>query len=173
MRLPASHIRSANARAELLLANDQHRQAATLALDTAATGERTRTPLDATEARLLAGRALAAAGDREQAKATLQQLAADAGRGGALRLHGTAARELRRLGTRVSAESRRTARGPRPEQLSPRDATSPSSSPTDTNKHIAATLFLSEKTVRNTLTRVYAKLGVRSRTQLTRTLTPR
>jgi DNA-binding NarL/FixJ family response regulator len=34
------------------------------------------------------------------------------------------------------------------------------------NKQVAATLFLSEKTVQNTLTRVYAKLGVRSRTQL-------
>ena len=36
------------------------------------------------------------------------------------------------------------------------------------NKEIAATLYLSEKTVRNTLTRVYAKLGLRSRTQLAR-----
>ena len=39
------------------------------------------------------------------------------------------------------------------------------------NKQVAATLFLSEGTIENTLTRVYAKLGVRSRTQLTRALT--
>jgi DNA-binding NarL/FixJ family response regulator len=174
MRLPASHVRSANARAELLLATDQPRQAATLALDAAATGERTRTLYDATEARLLAGRGLAAAGDSQQAKAALQHVAADAGRGGALRLHDTAARELRRLGTRVSAESRRSARGARPQQLSPREGhIAALVADGHSNKHIAATLFLSEKTVRNALTRVYAKLGVRSRTQLTRTLTPR
>jgi DNA-binding CsgD family transcriptional regulator len=39
------------------------------------------------------------------------------------------------------------------------------------NKRVAATLFLSEKTVANALTRVYTKLGVRSRTQLARKLT--
>ena len=38
------------------------------------------------------------------------------------------------------------------------------------NREIAARLYLSEKTVENALTRVYAKLGVRSRTQLTREL---
>jgi DNA-binding CsgD family transcriptional regulator len=37
------------------------------------------------------------------------------------------------------------------------------------NKQVAGALFLSEKTIQNALTRVYAKLGVRSRTQLTRT----
>jgi DNA-binding NarL/FixJ family response regulator len=36
------------------------------------------------------------------------------------------------------------------------------------NKEIAAALFLSEKTVGNALTSIYAKLGVRSRTQLAR-----
>ena len=35
-----------------------------------------------------------------------------------------------------------------------------------TNKEVAATLFLSEKTVENVLSRVYAKLGVRRRTEL-------
>jgi DNA-binding CsgD family transcriptional regulator len=34
-----------------------------------------------------------------------------------------------------------------------------------TNAQIAASLFISDKTVRNTLTRIYEKLGVRSRTQ--------
>jgi len=36
------------------------------------------------------------------------------------------------------------------------------------NKQIAGALFLSEKTVANTLTRVYAKLNVSSRSQLAR-----
>ena len=38
------------------------------------------------------------------------------------------------------------------------------------NKHVAATLFLSPKTVEASLTRTYAELGVRSRTQLLREL---
>jgi DNA-binding CsgD family transcriptional regulator len=38
------------------------------------------------------------------------------------------------------------------------------------NKEVGAALYVSEKTVRNTLTRAYAKLGVRSRTELVRRL---
>ena len=38
----------------------------------------------------------------------------------------------------------------------------------DTNREVAAALYLSPKTVENTLTRAYRKLGVRSRTELAR-----
>jgi DNA-binding NarL/FixJ family response regulator len=101
----------------------------------------------------------------------LQRVAADAGRRGALRLRDSAAPELRALGTRVSAESRRAALGSRPDPLTARERRiAELVADGHPNKHIAATLFLSEKTVRNALTRVYAKLGVRSRSQLTRTL---
>jgi DNA-binding NarL/FixJ family response regulator len=34
------------------------------------------------------------------------------------------------------------------------------------NKQVAATLFLSEKTIEHNLSRIYAKLGVRSRVEL-------
>ena len=39
-----------------------------------------------------------------------------------------------------------------------------------TNREVAAALFLSERTVEGHLSHVFAKLGVRSRTELTRVL---
>jgi DNA-binding CsgD family transcriptional regulator len=39
-----------------------------------------------------------------------------------------------------------------------------------TNREVAATLFLGERTVASHLTHIYAKLGVRSRTELARRL---
>ncbi len=38
------------------------------------------------------------------------------------------------------------------------------------NKEVAAALYLAPKTVENALSRIYAKLGVRSRTELARRL---
>jgi DNA-binding NarL/FixJ family response regulator len=39
-----------------------------------------------------------------------------------------------------------------------------------TNKQVAAALFLSDRTIEHNLSRIYAKLGVRSRTELAGTL---
>ena len=172
--LPISGTRADRARAEVLLARGDAVRASRLALRAAAAAERLPAPLDATDARLLAGRALAAAGHTEQAKAVLQRVAADAGRGGALRLRDGAARELRRLGTRMSAESRRAAHEARPDALTDRERhIAELVAGGRSNKQVAATLHLSEKTVRNALTRIYAKVGVRSRTQLVGSLGPR
>jgi DNA-binding CsgD family transcriptional regulator len=172
LRLPAGAARAACSRAEVLLARGEAAYAAALAGEAVAAAERAGAPLDALEARLLAGRAHAAAGDAEAAKDALQRVAADAARGGALRLRDDAARDLRRLGSRVSADGRRAARGRSDAELTERERDIAELVATgSSNKQVAAMLFLSEKTVENALTRVYAKLGVRSRTQLTRELT--
>jgi DNA-binding CsgD family transcriptional regulator len=42
-----------------------------------------------------------------------------------------------------------------------------------TNREVASALFLGERTVASHLTRIYAKLGVRSRTELARKLNDR
>jgi DNA-binding NarL/FixJ family response regulator len=163
LALPASDARAACANAELLLADGDAAGAAELAQAACAVAM----PLDAAEARLLAGRAWAAAGDTERAKTALQQVAADAGRGAALRLRDAAARELRALGTRIAPRNRHVAGG----DLTDRERTvAELVAGGRSNKQVAAELFLSEGTIENTLTRVYAKLGVRSRTQLTRVL---
>ena len=119
-------------------------------------------PLDA-ERSIAAAREHAAGDDTARAKDLLQQVAAEAGRGGAVRLRDEAARELRRLGTRVAARHRHS----RHDDLTTREReVAQLVAGGRSNKQVAAALFLSEGTVENTLTRVYAKLGVRSRTQL-------
>jgi DNA-binding CsgD family transcriptional regulator len=169
LRLPASSARAAIATAEALLADDQPQRAADAALEAVATGEHAGALRDAAEARLLAGRALAAAGDTERAITVLQKLAADSARGGALALTRAAGRELRRLGARPATKARRAAEWRPGTGLSPREREiAQLVAAGHSNKQIAATLHLSEKTVRNTLTRVYAKLEIRSRTQLAR-----
>ena len=119
------------------------------------------------ESRLSAGRALAAAGRASDAVAMLQRAAADAGaRPGAMLYHDAAARELRRLGSRLSAEDaarRRAARAGLTERE--RDIAGLVSAGRS-NKEVAASLFLSEKTIEHHLSRIYAKLGVRSRVEL-------
>jgi DNA-binding NarL/FixJ family response regulator len=132
-------------------------------------------PLDATDARLLAGRAHAAAGDTDRAKALLQRVAVEAGRGSALRLRDDAARQLRGLGTHVSAAGRRAApsRHEDPHLTSREEDVASLVGRGHTNKQVAAALHLSVGTVENILTRVYGKLGVRSRSQLARKLAHR
>jgi DNA-binding CsgD family transcriptional regulator len=170
--LPAGATRASCARAEVLLARGEPAAAAALAAEAVLAAERAGAPLDALEARLLAGRSYAAAGEIEPAKDALQRVAADAARGGALRLRDAAARDLRRLGSRVSADARRAAHGRSQGDLTERERLiAELVAAGSSNKQVAAELFLSEKTVENALTRVYAKLGVRSRTQLTRELT--
>ncbi len=172
LRLPASAARAACAHAEILLARGEAAQAAAVAHGAIADAAHAGARRDEAVARLLAGRALAANGEAERAKATLRHVAEEARQGGAHALVGEAARELRRLGTRIPGPNSGPPRVG-PEALSDRERDiSELVVQGRSNKEVAAELFLSEKTIESTLTRIYAKLGVRSRVELTRRLTP-
>jgi hypothetical protein len=93
--LPAGAVRGACARAEVQLARDEPGAAAELALSAAGDADRVGAPRDAADARLLAGRALAAANKRSAVLDILQRVAADAGRGCAFSIRDAAAAELR------------------------------------------------------------------------------
>lgn len=171
--IPGSRARTLTARAELALHDGEPARAAALAREAAVCAAAVGLQLDDVGARLVEGRALAAAGDRDAALAVLHRVVADAAAAGAIRLHDAAARELRRLGARVSAEARRATDGAggsgaqRIESLTPREREiAELVAQGQANKQVAATLFLSEKTIEHHLSRVYAKVGVRSRTEL-------
>jgi DNA-binding NarL/FixJ family response regulator len=166
MRLPASTLRAIRARAEVVLARGEPGDAAELALGAAADAESAGLRLEELEARLLAGRALLAAGERDPALAELQRVATAAAATGAGALQGAATRELRRAGSKVSAGARRAAGGG-PDSLTPREReVADLVAQGRSNKEVAGALYLSEKTVEHHLSRIYAKLGVRSRTEL-------
>ena len=168
MALPAGAVRAACARAELLLAGGEAAEAGRVAMAAAEAAGRIGARRDELAARLLAGRALAAAGDRTEAVAVLRAVTVDAARGGALHWRDAAARELRRLGSRVSVENRRAVGGEGPRSLTARELdVARLVAEGRPNKQVAAALFLSEKTVEHHLSRVYAKFGVRSRAELT------
>jgi DNA-binding CsgD family transcriptional regulator len=166
--LPLGAARALQARSEVALAAGEPATAAAEAEQAERIARASDGALDQLEAALLRGRALLTDGRVQAAEAALQSVAAHAGRAGALRLADAAARELRRAGTRVSRRATASALAGRGwSTLSPREhEIAELVAQGRTNKEIAATLFLSEKTVENNLSRIYAKLGVRSRTEL-------
>jgi DNA-binding CsgD family transcriptional regulator len=168
--LPASAVRGARSRAEALLARGNPIHAAQIATAAIAEAERHGFAQEALGARILAGRALLATGDEPQ-RATavdhLQRAATDAARAAAVPEYDAAARELRRAGLRVSAQARRAENASERGTLTKREHDiAELVAGGHTNKQVAATLYISGKTVEANLSRVYAKLGVRSRTEL-------
>jgi DNA-binding NarL/FixJ family response regulator len=152
----------ARAEAQLLLAaGDAH-----AAAERAAAAQLDGAPLAAARARLVEGRALAAAGNRSAARAALTDAAEAFEAMGAERWLGMAARELRRLGHRVH---RRGAGDPG--ALTERERTiAELAAEGRTNREIAEELVLSVKTVEAHLRNIFGKLGVRRRIELTRAL---
>ena len=166
--LPLSAIAAGRARAAVLLDAGRPAAAAESALAAAETADQLGTPVEAALTRILAGRALSGAGDRDRATDELRRAAAALEAAGAARYRDEAERELRRLGHRIH---RRSAPG----------AGAGLGSLTDrerqvarlvvarrTNPEIAAELFLSTKTVETHLRNIFHKLGLSSRVQLAR-----
>jgi ATP/maltotriose-dependent transcriptional regulator MalT len=160
--LPRSAAVAQRARAAVLLAEGEAQKAADLALATAAAEDRLGTPIDAGRSRTLAGRALAEAGNKSEAITQLERAEAALSACGATRYRDEAARELRRLGRRVTRRGRRG--GPDTMGLSARELeVAKLVAEGNTNREIAAQLFLSERTVESHLSKVFTKLGVSSR----------
>jgi DNA-binding NarL/FixJ family response regulator len=161
------------ASAAVALHTGQPRHAADLALTAARTADTVGAALESGAARQLAARALADAGDTEQAVHQLQQACAVYDRCGAPRRRADAERQLRRLGHR--RVHRRTARGDgsstglaalteRERQIA-RLVTD-----RHTNAEIAAELYLSTKTVEAHIRSLFHKLAVTSRVEIARAI---
>ena len=124
-------------------------------------------PLGAVRANLVAGRALSQLDRRADALAVLSVAEETADRCGALGLRDEVTRELRRLGRRVSRLTRRGQPGLGIDALSDRQRQiAELAAEGHTNRAIAATLYLSEKTIERHLSTAFAKLGVPSRAAL-------
>jgi DNA-binding NarL/FixJ family response regulator len=150
------------ARAAVLLAEHKPIDAAELALASAAAAAGAGACVEAARSRMLAGRALLSAGQRDRAVAELQAAATEFESCDAIRLRDEVERELRRLGQRF--QRRRQPHGAGVGALSARELEiAELVTARKTNREIAAELFLSEKTVETHLRNTFAKLGVSSR----------
>jgi DNA-binding NarL/FixJ family response regulator len=150
---------AARARAAALLARGDAAAAAEAAFASSDALDRACAPLDAARSATLAGAALAAAGQTDDAIGTLEAARDRLDARGAITLRDKADRELRRL--RRHAPRRPPSRGAslsgREREIAELVAAGKS------NREIAADLYLSARTVESHVSRLLAKLGVRSR----------
>jgi len=162
------------ASALMLLAEGEYTGAAELARESADKADAVQARVESSRSRMLAGRALAAAGEREHAGEQLRAAEAQLAYCGALRLREQCARELRRIGLRVARAGARgdiTAGASGSATLSRRERqVADLVRARHTNREIAELLFLSEKTVESHLRNVFVKFGVTSRADVARAL---
>jgi DNA-binding NarL/FixJ family response regulator len=168
LRLPRAFAQ--RAAAAIALADGDPADAAARALEAAAAAAEVGAPIEEAVGRMLAGRALAAAGDRDRATTEFTTAAGIFERCGALPRRDDADRELGKLGKRVH---RRTKRGKLDgsgiEQLTERELeVARLVVDRKTNSQIAAELFLSPKTVETHIRHLFRKLEVSSRVEVAR-----
>ncbi|MET0684100.1 MAG: LuxR C-terminal-related transcriptional regulator, partial [Solirubrobacteraceae bacterium] len=158
-------------RAALLLHDGEAARAVELARESEriATGIGARLPAAFSAA--LAGRALAAAGDREAAIPALRHAERELDEYGSVRARDEMRRELRRFNARAEPRGPGTSQDGGVGSLTRREREI-AELVTDrrTNREIAATLFLSEKTIETHLRNIFMKLGASSRVQVARIL---
>lgn len=142
--------------------------AAELALRSAEALEQVGTPIEAAVSRTLAGRALAAAGEHDEAVAQLERAVLDLNRVGASRFRAATERELRKLGRHIHHRTR-------PGQAGETGVASLTERELQiarliidhqTNTQIAAALFLSKKTIESHIRNMFRKLDAGSRAQI-------
>jgi DNA-binding CsgD family transcriptional regulator len=167
-RLPLWRATARMARGSVRLACGDTATALEMARDAAEIADRVGNPLIGGRARLLAGRALAAVGQHDAAVAELSSANAQLSGCGAAKETDAVARELRRLGVRISRPARPHSLGTGMVALSSREReVAGLVASGKTNKDIATVLYLSEKTIESHLARIYDKLDVHSRAALT------
>lgn len=164
--LPMALAQGWRARAAVLLAGGQPKEAAELALRSAESAAGAGARVEAARSRALAGKALAAQGEREPALELLREAETELDACAAARPREEARRELRSLGARVEPRGR-AADGEGLSSLTKREReVADLVTARKTNKQIAAELYLSEKTVESHLRNVFFKLGVSSRVEV-------
>jgi len=144
--------------------------AAERALRSASAADDVGAPVEAALSRVLAGRALAQAGEADRAATELERAARAFEACGALRYRDEAERELRKLGHRIHRRTRPgAADSTGVESLTARELElARLVVDRNTNAEIAAKLFLSQKTVETHLRNIFRKVSVSSRVELAR-----
>jgi DNA-binding CsgD family transcriptional regulator len=170
VRLPMAVAWAERASAAVELEGGDPGRAAARAIASAAAADEAGAPVEGALSRLLAGRALARAGDRVGATAQLRRAADDFRECGALRFCGETERELRKLGHRIQQRTRVGGpAGTALESLTERELQlAMLVFDRRTNPEIADELFLSQKTVETHLRNIFRKVGVTSRVELAR-----
>jgi DNA-binding CsgD family transcriptional regulator/tetratricopeptide (TPR) repeat protein len=144
--------------------------AAGLALRSADALDQVGAPIEAAVSRTLAGRALAVAGEHDEAVAQLERAVLELDRVGAIRFRAAAERELRKLGRRIHHRTR-------PGQAGETGVASLTERELQvarlivdhqTNGQIAGQLFLSKKTIESHIRNMFRKLDAGSRAEIAR-----
>jgi DNA-binding CsgD family transcriptional regulator/tetratricopeptide (TPR) repeat protein len=169
LQLPAALAK--RARAAVLLASNEPIAAAQAAMASAEASDSIGARLHGAFGRSLQGRALAVAGEREQAIVVLRGAEQELDACGSFRVRDEMRRELRRLGARAEPRGPASADDTGVGALTKRELEI-ATLVTDrmTNREIAAALFLSDKTIESHIRNVFRKLRVSSRVEVARTI---